>query len=106
MSRRAHIGEFAAVRVATRHLERRVSTAVSAAGVSERFITAKTFNLNIGDPVLYGKYKNKAGVIVGFDKDDKGNPLVLVDPVPKGRKQTKAIQLFRIWHGGGQEDVV
>ena len=78
------------------HLARRVA----------RRFTAKTFNLDIGDPVLYGKYKNKKGVIVGFDKDDKGNPLVLVDPVPKGRKQTKVIQLFRIWHGGEKEESV
>jgi len=58
---------------------------------------ALTLTLNEGDQVWYGKYKNKAGVIVGFDKDPKGNPLVLVDPIPKGRKQTKAIQLFRVW---------
>jgi len=76
-----------------------------ASGVVRRF-TAKSFNLNVGDPVFYGKYKNKAGVIVGFDKDDKGNPLVLVDPVPKGRKQTKAIQLFRIWYADTSKDDV
>lgn len=65
--------------------------------VATRWLFAKSFTLNEGDGVFYGKYKNKPGRIVGFDKDPKGNPIVLVDPVPKGRKQTKAIQLFRIW---------
>ena len=65
--------------------------------VAARWLMAKSFTLNEGDPVLYGKYKNKKGIIRGFDKDPKGNPIVLVDPLPKGRKQTKAIQLFRIW---------
>jgi len=65
--------------------------------IATRWLHAKSFTLETGDTVFYGKYKNKKGVIVGWDKDPKGNPIVLVDPVPKGRKQTKAIQLFRIW---------
>ena len=62
-----------------------------------------TLTLSVGDPVWFGKYKNKPGVVVGFEKDPKGNPLVLVDPVPKGRKQTKAIQLFRVWYRKGEQ---
>tara|TARA_X000000950_G_C13906368_1_gene657035 strand:+ start:3644 stop:3898 length:255 start_codon:yes stop_codon:yes gene_type:complete len=58
---------------------------------------AMNFSLKVGDGVWFGKYKNKAGVIVGFDQDEKGNPVALVDPVPKGRKKTKAIQIFRFW---------
>ena len=65
---------------------------------------AKAFNLNVGDPVLYGKYKNKRGVIVGFGEDEKKNPLVYVDPVPKGQKHTKAIQLFRIWYDSSKDE--
>ena len=65
--------------------------------IATRWLTAKSFTLNEGDMVLYGKYKNKKGLIVGWDKDPKGNPIVMVDPVPKGKKKTKAIQLFRIW---------
>ena len=65
--------------------------------VATRHLMAKSYTLDVGDPVLYGKYKNKKGVITGFGKDQKGNPLVYVDPVPKGRKQPKEIQLFRIW---------
>jgi hypothetical protein len=65
--------------------------------VAARHLMAKSFTLDVGDPVLFGKYKNKKGLIVGFGKDKKGNPLVFVDPIPKGRKQTKEIQLFRVW---------
>ena len=72
--------------------------------VAERFLAAKAFHLNVGDPVLYGKYKNKQGVIVGFGEDAKKNPIVYVDPVPKGRKQTKAIQLFRIWYDSSKDE--
>lgn len=53
---------------------------------------------NVGDPILYGKYKNKKGVIVRLFKDEKGNPAVEIEPVPKGRKQNKVITLFKIWH--------
>ena len=53
---------------------------------------------NVGDIVLYGKYKNKKGKIVSFGQDAKGNPTVELEPVPKGRKQNKTLGLFRIWH--------
>jgi len=58
---------------------------------------AKEFKVDIGTLVLYGKYKNKKGRIKGFTKDPKGNPIVIVEPIPKGRKQDKELQLFRIW---------
>lgn len=35
-------------------------------------------------------------MIVGFKTGPKGDPIVLVDPVPKGRKQTKEIKLFKV----------
>lgn len=58
---------------------------------------AKTFQLNVGDPVLFGKYKNKKGVIKGFKTDEKsGDAIVIIEPVPKGRKQDKEIKLFKI----------
>jgi len=53
--------------------------------------------MNVGDLVYFGKYKNHVGKIIGFSEDKWGNPTVLIDPVPKGRKQTKEIGLFRIW---------
>lgn len=49
-----------------------------------------------GDVVLYGKYKNKKGRIVKFDTDEKGDPTVEIEPVPKGRKQNKILKLFKI----------
>lgn len=52
----------------------------------------------VGDHILYGKYKNKKGKIVGFGKDEKGNPTVEIEPVPKGRKQNKTMTVFKIWH--------
>lgn len=51
----------------------------------------------VGDFILYGKYKNKKGRIVRFTQDDKGNPQVEIEPVPKGRKQNKTMGLFKIW---------
>lgn len=72
--------------------------------VAARHLVAKQFTVNVGDPVLYGKYKNKKGVVVGFKTDPKGNPIVLVDPIPKGRKQTKEIQLMRIWYDKSRVD--
>jgi hypothetical protein len=72
--------------------------------VVKRYLEAKTFILNEGDLVYYGKYKNKKGVIKGFDKDNKGNHMVIVEPHPKGRKKDKVIQLFRIWHHSQSPD--
>jgi hypothetical protein len=65
--------------------------------VAHIYIIGKTFNFEKGEQVLFGKYKNKLGIIKGFSTDDKGNPIVIVEPVPKGRKKDKEIQLFRVW---------
>lgn len=51
----------------------------------------------VGDVILYGKYKNKKGRIIEFTQDKKGNPLVTIEPIPKGRKQNKTMGLFKIW---------
>jgi hypothetical protein len=53
---------------------------------------------NVGDPITYGKYQNKPGKIVKFIDDGKGNPLVEIEPVPKGKKKNKTIALFKIRH--------
>jgi hypothetical protein len=58
---------------------------------------ADTFIVNTGEHILFGKYKNKKGIIRSIGKDPKGNPIIEVEPVPKGRKQNKIIQLFRVW---------
>jgi hypothetical protein len=51
----------------------------------------------VGDIILWGKYKNKKGRIVRFGDDGKGNPTVEIEPVPKGKKKNKTMGLFKIW---------
>jgi hypothetical protein len=65
--------------------------------VANRYLVSKSYTLKPGTPILYGKYKNKRGIIKEFGKDGKGNPTVTIEPVPKGRKKDKVLQLFRIW---------
>lgn len=62
--------------------------------LARRFV-ASLFNVN--DIILYGKYKNKKGRILEFGHDPKGNPTILIEPIPKGRKQNKLMGLFKIW---------
>ena len=67
--------------------------------VASQFLrTGKNFKLDIGMPILYGKYKNKKGVIKGFKVGPKGDPIVVVEQVPNdsGRKQDKELKLFKI----------
>lgn len=64
--------------------------------VAARHLYAGFFE--IGDPILYGKYKNHHGVIRQFGKDKHGNPTIIIEPVPKGRKKDKEMGLFKIWH--------
>lgn len=76
--------------------ERIVLGQVSSARVANRHL-AKTFQLNVGDPILYGKYKNKRGIIKEFKTDEKsGDPIVVIEPDPKGRKQDQELKLFKI----------
>ena len=65
--------------------------------IAARYLIARDF-FEIGDQILFGKYKNKKGVIVGWGEDHKGNPTVFIDPIPKGRKKTKEMGLFKFWH--------
>ena len=55
---------------------------------------AKTFELNPGDPVLYGKFLNKPGTIKEFGKNDKGDPTVTLEPGKGG--QDKEVKLFKV----------
>lgn len=57
-------------------------------------VTAAFFN--VGDIVTFGKYQNKRAKIVAFHDDGKGNPLVELEPIPKGKKKNKTIALFKI----------
>lgn len=56
-----------------------------------------------GDIVLFGKYKNHKGKILNFSKDKWGNPTVIIEPIPKGRKQNKEFGLFKIWRADVKE---
>lgn len=69
--------------------------------VATRFLHAAY--LNRGDIVLYGKYKNHRGKIVGFGKDKWGNPTVEIEPIPKGRKSNKVMGLFKMWRADVKE---
>lgn len=53
---------------------------------------------NLGDIVLYGRWKNHRGRVVSFGQDKHGNPTIEIEPVPKGRKQNKVMGLYKIWH--------
>jgi hypothetical protein len=79
---------------------------VSTARVAHRYLSARSFEVNIGDPIRYGKYLNKPGVIVGFKENEKGDVIILVDPVPKGRKQTKELKLFRVRYDQAKAEAV
>lgn len=53
---------------------------------------------NVGDPIVWGKWMNKPGKIVRFFDDGRGNPMIEIEPVPKGLKKNKMMPLFRIRH--------
>lgn len=57
-----------------------------------------------GDRVLFGKYKNKKGKIVDVYDDDRGHPTIDIDPVPKGRKKTVTMGLYKVWLDAAVDD--
>jgi DNA topoisomerase IB len=63
---------------------------------------AKTFTVNKGDLVWYGKYKNQRGIVKNFGMSNKGDPTVTVEqlPAPSARKpkkkSPKEMNLFKI----------
>ena len=64
---------------------------------SEASKIAKTFTFNEGDPVFYGKWKNKPGKIKDFKRDERsGDPIVVIEPDPKGQKDDKEVKLLKI----------
>lgn len=73
--------------------------------VAGRYLIASDY-LQVGDVVLYGKYKNHRGKIVGFGKDKWGNPTMEIEPIPKGRKQNKIMGLFKVWRADVKENVL
>ena len=63
---------------------------------------AKTYTVNKGDAVWYGKYKNQRGLVKNFGMGDKGDPTITVEqlPAPSARKpkkkSPKELKLFNI----------
>jgi len=49
-----------------------------------------------GEYILYGKFKNKRGKIVNLYLDDRGIPMIEIEPVPKGRKKNRVMGLYTI----------
>jgi len=70
--------------------------------VASRIVEAASY-LQVNDIVLYGKYKNHHGKIIGFSTDKWGNPTILIDPIPKGRKKTVELGLYRVWRADVKE---
>lgn len=52
---------------------------------------------NIGDDILFGKWKNKRGKIVDVKLDERGVPVVIIEPITKGRKKLVTMGLYKIW---------
>jgi len=51
---------------------------------------------NIGDEILFGKWKNKRGLIIDLFLDPRGIPTVIIEPISKGRKKNVIMGLFKI----------
>lgn len=52
---------------------------------------------DVGDDILFGKYKNKKGKIKDVFVDDKDHVAVEIEPDPKGRKKNVEMGLYKIW---------
>lgn len=74
-----------------------VAPAVIASRVAARAMKTGRAYFEVGDSISFGKWKNHPGIIRGFSRDKHGNPTVIYDPVPKGRKKTKEQGLYKIW---------
>ena len=72
--------------------------------VAARFIRASYFS--IGDLILYGRWKNHSGRVIGFGKDKWGNPTVTIEPIPLGRKRPKTFGLFKLWRADVKERAI
>jgi len=60
---------------------------------------AKKFDLDVGDPLLMGKYLNSPGRIESFGENDKGDPTVIVRKTPKGDTGggvKKEVKVFKV----------
>lgn len=51
----------------------------------------------VGDNIFFGKYKNKKGIIVAVDLDEKDHVSIEIEPFPKGRKKNVKMGLYKVW---------
>ena len=58
-------------------------------------------DFQVGDHILYGKYKNKRAILKSFGQDEKGHPTV--DIVPEGSKKVVTLKLYTIWKAPAQK---
>jgi hypothetical protein len=70
--------------------------------IAARYLLAKGY-LNVNDVILYGRWKNHKGRIISFGSDKYGNPIMEVEPVPKGRKQNKIMNVYHVWRADVKE---
>lgn len=67
------------------------------AKVAARYAAMQDF-FKPGQNILFGKFKNRHGILRRVFVDEKGQPMIEIEPVPKGRKKNRVMSLFRIWH--------
>ncbi len=53
--------------------------------------------IQVGQTVLYGKFKNRPALVKKIFKDDRGVIMIELEPVPKGRKKNRIMSLFSVW---------
>jgi len=64
--------------------------------VAARHLAADAY-FEVGEEVLYGKFKNRRGRVVRIFDDERGVPSVEIEPIPKGRRQNRMVGLYGIW---------
>ena len=64
--------------------------------IAGRYLLARGY-FAPGDLVFYGKYKNKPGRLKRMFVDERGVPMVEINPIPLGRKKPQVMSLFKFW---------
>lgn len=73
-----------------------VNMSTSSQRVVARYLVARGY-FSPGDYVFYGKWKNKPGKLTRMFVDERGVPMVEIEPIPLGRKKPKTMSLFKFW---------
>lgn len=72
--------------------------------VAGRYLVARGY-FAPGDYVMFGKYKNKPGKLTRMFVDERGVPMVEIEPIPLGRKKPKVMSLFKFWRVTDPENI-